>query len=453
MNKDINNIQKSVFIQENVGDFFLNKISNDIFLKFLLLLTLFSYYYNLPVLKYSLIGNNEFRLYDITGLMIIYYSYIYYKFIFFVIRQVKVFNWMRMLLNWVIFTLPITLFFFIFFGDVMSFIQTLLYFYHFYVFFLVSVLLFIVCNSKVNLIYFINFILFFSIFSNLIILLQNYNIVPFLWSDTYKLAYQGFLSGTLGPNKIVLGMTSLFVFALSVGVYMEKQININKLMIIISILLNIYVILISGSRTTYVGLLVFLTYFAIFKTSKFLIFAVVFVSLSIAVVLINGDLYSKIESVVNGRVINKVKNKNDLSSNKVGDLYEDLGSGRDQLTKSNTLFILQNPAIIPFGSGFNNWIIGGGGKSAHNMYLQVIKELGLVGFVLYFGWLINYLLIDFKKYQGFSVALKGLVLSMLVTLFFGEQLYIYRPLFGLLGLFLFVTTIFISILHKHGLEK
>ena len=113
MNKDINNIQKSVFIQENVGDFFLNKISNDIFLKFLLLLTLFSYYYNLPVLKYSLIGNNEFRLYDITGLMIIYYSYIYYKFIFFVIRQVKVFNWMRMLLNWVIFTLPITLFFFI----------------------------------------------------------------------------------------------------------------------------------------------------------------------------------------------------------------------------------------------------------------------------------------------------------------------------------------------------
>lgn len=211
--------------------------------------------------------------------------------------------------------------------------------------------------------------------------------------------------------------------------------------------------MISGSRTTYVGLLVFLTYFAIFKTSKFLIFAVVFVSLSITVVLINDDLYSKIESVVNGRVINKVKNKNDLSSNKVGDLYEDLGSGRDQLTKSNAIFLLDNPAIIPFGAGFNNWLIRGEGLSAHNMYLQVIKELGLVGFVLYFGWLINYLLINFKKHQGFSIALKGLVISMLVTLFFGEQLYIYRPLFGLLGLFLFVTTIFISILHKHELEK
>jgi hypothetical protein len=285
------------------------------------------------------------------------------------------------------------------------------------------------------------------------VILQNFDIIPFLWGDVYKSAYLGFLSGTLGPNKIVLGMTSLLVFALSIGAYMEKRISVNKVIVIISILLNLYIILISGSRTTYVGLLVFLTYFAIFKTSKFIVLGVVFVSLVIAVILIDSTIYDKVETVVSGRVINKVKNKDDLSSNKVGDLYEDLGSGRDQLTKSNALFILENPAIIPFGSGFNNWIIGGGGKSAHNMYLQVIKELGLVGFVLYFGWLINYLLIDFKKYQGFSVALKGLVISMLVTLFFGEQLYIYRPLFGLLGLFLFVTTIFISILHKHELEK
>jgi len=41
-----------------------------------------------------------------------------------------------------------------------------------------------------------------------------------------------------------------------------------------------------------------------------------------------------------------------------------------------------------------------------------------------------------------------LVWAMLVTLFFGEHLYIYRPLFGLLGLFLMVTVIFVSALHK-----
>lgn len=81
------------------------------------------------------------------------------------------------------------------------------------------------------------------------------------------------------------------------------------------------------------------------------------------------------------------------------------------------------------------------------MYLNVIKELGLVGFVLYFGWLINYFFISFRNHKGYSLALKGLVISMLVTLFFGEHLYIYRPLFATLGLFLIVVNALISTLH------
>ena len=236
---------------------------------------------------------------------------------------------------------------------------------------------------------------------------------------------------------------------MSIGVFLQKDFGINKTLNIITILLNIYIILIAGSRTTYVGLLLFLSYFAFMKTSKFLVFGLVFSFLSFAVLLIDDEIYNKIEKVVNGRVVNKVRKKEKLQDNNVADLYEDLGSGRSDLTAGNALYLLENPAIIPFGAGFNNWLIGGGGKSAHNMYLQVIKELGLVGFVFYFGWLMNFLLIDFRKYQGFSIALKGLVVTMLITLYFGEHLYIFRPVFALLGLFLFVTTIFISILHNH----
>lgn len=440
------NIQNE-FIQKNAGTFLMNKIIDDLFLKWLLIIMLLSYFYNLPVVKYSITGNNEFRLYDVAGISIIYYYFSYQNFILFVIKKIKVFNWLRILLNWIVFTLPVSLFFYVFYGDVKSFIQSLLYLYHFYVFFITSIFLFIFCSKKGNITYFIFFILFFSIVSNFLVILQNFNIIPFLWSDDYKIAYGGFLSGTLGPNKIVLGMISLLVFALSVGLSIEKNISINKIIVLLSILSNAYVILISGSRTSYVGLLVFLTYFAISKTSKFLVFGIVFFSFSIAVILIDDTIYNKVETVINGRIVNKVKHKSDLSNQKVGDLYEDLGSGRDKLTKNNALYILENPAIIPFGAGFNNWLIGGGGKSAHNMYLQVIKELGLVGFVLYFGWLINYLLIDFKKNKGFSLALKGLVLAFLITAFFGEQLYIYRPLFGILGLFLAITSLFMSILH------
>jgi len=87
------------------------------------------------------------------------------------------------------------------------------------------------------------------------------------------------------------------------------------------------------------------------------------------------------------------------------------------------------------------------------MYLNVIKELGLVGFFLYFGWLFSYFFISFKKYKGEALALKGLVLSMLVTLFFGEHLYIYRPLFAVLGMFLVIVNILISTLHDNETEN
>jgi O-antigen ligase len=133
-------------------------------------------------------------------------------------------------------------------------------------------------------------------------------------------------------------------------------------------------------------------------------------------------------------------------------LYEKLGSGRDQLTRGNIFYLIENPQVIPFGMGFVNRFNTAPGLSAHNMYLQVIKELGLVGFFIYFGWLIQYLVLDFKQNKGFSIALKGLVLAMLVALYFGEHLYIYRPLFGILGLFLAITSIFVSILHRVNID-
>lgn len=436
-------------ISANSNGFFNSKLVDDVFLKYVILSIGFSYFYNLPVLKYSAIGNNEFRLYDVAGVIVIFYYYAHFNFINFIIKKIKVFNWLRMLLNWIICTLPVSFYFYCYFGDLMSFIQSLLYLFHFYVFYLAAVLLFILNFKKINIIFFINCILVFSICSCAIVILQNFGIIPFLWSQVYYSNYQGFLSGTLGPNKIVLGITSLIIFTLSIGVFLQKDFGINKTLNIITILLNIYIILIAGSRTTYVGLLLFLSYFAFMKTSKFLVFGLVFSFLSFAVLLIDDEIYNKIEKVVNGRVVNKVRKKEKLQDNNVADLYEDLGSGRSDLTAGNALYLLENPAIIPFGAGFNNWLIGGGGKSAHNMYLQVIKELGLVGFVFYFGWLMNFLLIDFRKYQGFSIALKGLVVTMLITLYFGEHLYIFRPVFALLGLFLFVTTIFISILHNH----
>jgi hypothetical protein len=204
----------------SVGAVFVDRICNDLVLKTCLLIIVLSYFYNLPIIKYAAVGSNEFRIYDVFGVVVIYYYFSYSNFVMFVIRRISVFNWMRMLLNWAVLTLPVSLFFFVFFGDTMSFVQTLLYLYHFYVFFISSVFIFIFCFKKSNIILFSNAAMIFSILACSIVILQNFNVIPFLWGQVYKLAYHGFLSGTLGPNKIVLGMTSFFIFAFCVAIYL-----------------------------------------------------------------------------------------------------------------------------------------------------------------------------------------------------------------------------------------
>jgi len=331
----------------------------------------------------------------------------------------------------------------------MFFFQVLLYLYHFWVFYLGSIFIYIFCLNPSNRKRFIYIILISSTIVCAIVILQNFGAVPFLWSDSYKKLYLGFNSGTLGPNKIVLGLTSFITFVLSIGVILEKSIHINRIVLILSIALNLYIVLLSGSRTTYVALLIFLAYFAVSNTLKFSYVAILILGAFILMVTINGDFYKKVDDVISHRITNKIKKKESLEEGKVDELYSDLGSGRDRLTKGNFYYLLENPQIIPFGMGFVNRFTTAPGLSAHNMYIQVVRELGIVGFVLYFGWLLSYLFIDFKQYNGFSLALKGLILSMLVTLFFGEHLYIYRPMFGFLGLFLVITNIFVSILHKN----
>ena len=191
----------------------------------------------------------------------------------------------------------------------------------------------------------------------------------------------------------------------------------------------------------------FLLFFSFYKTSSFIFFGLIICSLFGFLLTSNNDLFEKVDEVISGRVINKIENEEDLENANVGELYEDLGAGRDKLSVNYLNYLLDNPEIIPFGMGFNNRTTKS--FSAHNMYLNVIKELGLVGFYFYFGWLINYFFISFKKRKGEALALKGLVFSMLVTLFFGEQLYIYRPLFAILGIFLVVVNLLISSLHDN----
>ena len=342
----------------------------------------------------------------------------------------------------------ISTFLFAIFRDKLSvFYQSVLYLYHLWIFFATSILLYVISFDKSKLRLFTILVFILSSLSCIVIALQNFNIIPFLWSDKYYKGYRGFLSGTLGPNKIVSGMFSLINLVFAIGVFYNTKIKISKILTVFVIFVNVYVLLLTGSRTSYLGLLMFLLFFSFYKTSSFIFFGLIVGSLFGFLLTSNNGLYEKVEEVISGRVINKIENEEDLENANVGELYEDLGAGRDKLSINYLNYLLDNPEIIPFGMGFNNRTTKS--FSAHNMYLNVIKELGLVGFYFYFGWLINYFFISFKRNKGEALALKGLVFSMLVTLLFGEQLYIYRPLFAILGIFLVVVNLLISSLHEN----
>lgn len=413
----------------------------------LVILMIFSYFYNLPIVGYSLKGDNELRLYDVLGIMIFYVFFSNIKFYYNIIMKVRVFKWFYYFSMWCTLTIIITFLFSIFKDKFSAFLQSVLYLYHLWTFFITSILFFVISYNKNKLKTFINLILLFSILSSLIIILQNFNLIPFLWSSAYKISYQGFFSGTLGPNKIVSGMYSLIVAVFAIGLLSNKKSGISRVLLLLAITINLYVLLLSGSRTSYVGFFIFLLFFAFFKTTKFIFFGIVVGSVFGFLIVSNQNLYDKIDGVINSRVVSKIENEEDLESVNVGKLYEDLGAGRDNISIGYINFILNNPEIIPFGLGFNNRITRG--IAAHNMYLTAIKELGIVGLVLYFGWLIQYLLIPFKKHSGNELAIKGLALSMLVTLFFGEHLYIYRPLFATLGFFLLIMVALMSYLHEN----
>lgn len=448
MNKQTENQDNKIFLKSGFSFAGLVRNNNHFLL---VILMIFSYFYNLPVIGYSIKGDNELRLYDLLGVFVIFIYAVNFKFYYAIINKIEAFKWLNKFLIWCSITLVGTLFFSIFKDKFSVFMQSVLYLYHFWIFYITSLMLYVICFNKTKLKLFIYFILFCSIFSCLIIVLQNFGLIPFLWSDNYFRGYAGFLSGTLGPNKIVTGMFSLIIFVFSVGLFFTKKVSISKSLIVFIILINLYVLLLSGSRTSYLGLLVFIAFFAFYRTTGFVFFGIIIGVVFGFFITTNKELYDKVDEVINNRVFDKIENEEDLQNARVGELYDDLGAGRNQLSLNYLEYLLSNPEVIPLGLGFNNRLTKG--FSAHNMYLNVIKELGLVGFFLYFGWLINYLLISFNKFKGEALALKGLVVSMLVTLFFGEHLYVYRPLFGILGIFLVVVNILISTLHDNEPEN
>lgn len=447
-------VKKKTAIKDLTVDDFRNALYvrfNQPILFWALLAMILSYFYNLSVFNYSAVGNNELRLYDFAGLVLMFFYLYNFEFTYYFIRTQPFLRSLHVFLTYCIFTLLFTLFASIVSGRYLYFFSAVLYLYHFYIFFLTAVYLSILMRNPKYLKTFVTVSLVVSSLAFLVVVLQNIGVVPFLWNDSYRDSYQSFMSGTLGPNKVVVGISSLMMSVLAIALINTRAVTINKVLIYITLVISLLTLAISGSRTAYVGLGVFVVYFAIRQPINILYSAIGVLLFTITISAVQPQIIDVAINVYENRVQKKIKNEDDLKEANVGQLYEDLGAGRNEILTSYLNSLADEYYYIPFGKGFNNRIETA--SSAHNMYLSLIYEVGLVGMILYFRWLTLYLFVKMKRLKVMETALHGLILSMMVTLFFGEHLYIYRPLFGLLGLFLFVVTILTSPIFLVGNEK
>lgn len=412
------------------------------FLLFSLYVLIFSYFYNVGVVEFNFIGENPLRVYDFIGLVLVYYFIKDIKFNLFFINSIPFFKWFWYFIIYSFFTL---VFFTVPFNllelDFLEIIQSFIYFYHLFLFFLGGVFILITSVSLTHFKTFIYLIFTFTLIESVIVILQNLGLVDYFWSENVVQVYQGFYSGTLGPNKIVLGITMLFSFSIAFAFYFTKLFRYSLILNIFVIVLSLYNLLLSGSRTSYLGLLVFLTVFFIQKPSKSFFFVIVVVMSFFIISNYNIDMVEMVDKTFENRVENKMSLDED--ENVVVGLYDDLGSGRMQLAMRFFENYKENYYFIPLGTGFNNRMLFS--TSPHNMYLTLIRDVGIIGLFFYLMWLLSLLFI--KKNTNFNilrVAIISIVFSMIVTLFFGEHLYIFRPLFGLLGYFFLITSLLIA---------
>jgi hypothetical protein len=278
----------------------------------------------------------------------------------------------------------------------------------------------------------------------LVIIGQNVGVVPYLWAKAYFDGYDGAntFTGTMGPNRVVPGTAMFLTFAVAVAILTAKQgTKKTRIASVALAVLSAVTALLVGSRTGYISLAGFLVVLTLLSPVNGLKIAIpsALLFFLIAASGVAGPVKDRILFMVDHRVLNKVETLDKYTTS--ADYYDVLGSGRKGKLYKAAEFVGNNPWILPVGSGFNNRYSGATkqGNSAHNLYLTLIIENGIVGLILYLAMVFGFMRGQFWS-RGNSI-LWATLGGVFVNMFFGEAFYIYRPAFGLFGILLFSLSI------------
>lgn len=303
------------------------------------------------------------------------------------------------------------------------------------------------------------------------IMLQGYRVYD------YKglLIRQGFVESRL--FGILASPNYLSIISLMVIIYLWMRLSlynkIIKTLAILSIVFNFAYIVLSGSRTTYICLVVVALLYALMKanwTQKGKSILTVLVTVSLVFVAYNGikftsESYLKANSdLIKKNLANAQNGDKTLSLERTDTSEENISNNRFKIWQSTASFIPKRPF---FGYSGGNWYELGKEYDAsayiirehyltHNGYLELLFYDGLTGFIPIAVFMLSFIISSLKKYKKdlqegrHNHELITILLMTVVILI--SNLFLSSTFYGisLLGCILFVISgYYFSVLYKN----
>jgi len=430
---------------------------------FLFVLSL-SYLYCLPLLRTGVvlgITASEVRLYDLVFVLM---------FLFVLApRMSKIFKtWSslsmahKFLLYWILLGvvgLVVTLI-----NSENRFIIGIIRYFRFFSFSIVFVLGFMfIQNRKQLLILFDAMIICIAIIS-VVGSLQGFNIIPNLWPDYYAV-YSDFEGGylstaSLSPNHTHYSLIMAFGIIMIISRFtISFRLSLLNIIYALSLLTMLYSMIASRGRSGWLVLGIYLVVNLILSRNiKGFVFGLLVIG-GIGLMLDSniqaGD--SSVKDILLYRSINAHKQLGKTALDALDDdeknWIERVDDNRWAIYQQSIANLFNNPQYLLIGAGFQNASKGIGkvALAAHNAYINIVAEHGLIGLYIYLSFL--YYLYRFgaqarnraNNKASHTMALNWICLfvGLLVVNFFGEVIYPGRALFTFLGTFFIVAVLFL----------
>lgn len=283
---------------------------------------------------------------------------------------------------------------------------------------------------------------------------------------------QGFVESRL--FGILASPNYLSIISLIIIIYLWMRLSVlNKIvksLAISSIVLNFAYIVLSGSRTTYICLVVAAFLYSLIKfeySNKAKSFVTVLLTVGLVFVSYNGvkygsDLYLKAHSAE--FLLNKEKGENNnLTLERTDTSEENISNNRFAIWQSTASFIPKRPL---FGYSAGNWYELGKTYDAsayiikehyltHNGYLELLFYNGILGFLPFAAFMISFIWASFKKFLKDkknkildNELISGLLMTVVILI---SNLFLSSTLYGisLLGCILFlISGYYFSVISK-----